>query len=81
MWHTYILLCRDNTLYTGITNNLKKRFHMHTHGKGGAYTRSHKPQKILYKKRATTKSEALKHEAEIKKWSRTKKITTLKLKL
>lgn len=54
---------------------------MHTHGKGGAYTRSHKPQKILYKKRAATKSEALKHEAEIKKWSRTKKITTLKLKL
>lgn len=80
MWHTYILLCSNNTLYTGATNNLEKRFLTHQNGKGGAYTRSHKPVKIVYSESFQTKSEAMKRECEIKSWTRSRKITELQLR-
>lgn len=79
MWCVYILLCEDNSLYTGSTNNLEKRFLDHKNGKGGKYTRSHKAVKLIYSEKFDTKSQALKREIEIKSWSRVKKIKTLKL--
>ncbi len=79
MWHVYILLCEDGSLYTGSTNNLKKRFLDHKNGKGGHYTRSHKPVKLIYQENCGTKSEALKRESQIKSWSREKKISILDL--
>ncbi len=81
MWYVYILLCKDGSLYTGITNNLQKRFLDHKNGNGGAYTRSHKPLKFVYQESFLTKSEALKREFEIKSWSREKKIKVLSLSL
>jgi putative endonuclease len=43
----YILLCENNTYYTGYTNNLEKRYQSHLDGSGGCkYTRSFKPIKI-----------------------------------
>ena len=81
MWFVYILLCKDNSLYTGSTNNLEKRFADHQKGKGSKYTRSHKPVKIVYREEIESKSSALKREIEIKSWSRLKKITRLKLTL
>lgn len=74
MWYVYVLLCQDQSLYTGITNNIDKRFTEHKNGKGGRYTRSHKPIKIIHKEKFLTKSDALKREMEIKKWSREKKL-------
>ena len=79
MWFVYILLCKDGSFYTGATNNLEKRFAEHKNGKGGHYTRSHQPIKILYFEQLDTKSTALKREIEIKSWSREKKIRILKL--
>lgn len=79
MWFLYILLCKGNSLYTGISNNLDKRFSDHKNGKGGKYTRSHKPIKLVYKEQLDTQSEALKRESLIKSWSREKKIKILKL--
>lgn len=79
MWYIYVLLCSDNSLYTGSTNDVEKRFLAHRNGKGAAYTRSHKPLKIVHREEFLTKSEALKREIEIKRWSRTKKIETFKL--
>lgn len=80
MWYVYILLCSDNSLYTGISNKPQKRFQDHKQGKGGAYTRSHKPVKIIYLEKYTTKSQALKREMEIKSWRRVEKIRKLNLK-
>lgn len=80
MWFTYLLLCQDNSLYCGSTNNLEKRFSEHQKGLGARYTHSHKPLKIVYSEKFKTKSEALIREAEIKKWKRAKKINNLKLK-
>lgn len=79
MWYTYVLLCADNSLYTGATNDLQKRFEEHKKGKGSKYTRSHTPLRIAHSETFETKSEALKREAEIKSWSRSKKIKTLQL--
>jgi putative endonuclease len=81
MWFIYILLCSDNSLYTGSTNNPDKRFQDHLNGKGGKYTRSHKPLRVVHQEQFETKSEALKREAEIKSWSRSKKIAVLQLEV
>ena len=74
MWFVYILQCKDNSLYTGYTNNVEKRFEIHKLGKGGKYTRSHKPVKIVYIEKFQTKLDALKREREIKSWSRVEKL-------
>jgi putative endonuclease len=79
MYFVYILLCSDGSLYTGISNNPEKRFWEHKNGKGGAYTRSHKPVKLIYLEKQPDKSTALKREIEIKTWSHKKKIDTLAL--
>lgn len=81
MWFVYILLCKNNTLYTGTTNNLEKRFSEHKNGKGGHYTRSHKPIKLIYSEELPTQSEALKRESQIKSWTRKNKIQILHLSL
>jgi putative endonuclease len=81
MWYVYVLLCEDKSFYTGVSNNLEKRFLDHKNGKGGRYTRSHKPLKLIYSEQLSTKSEALKREREIKSWSREKKIKILNLKI
>ena len=77
-WFVYILKCRDNSLYTGITNDPKKRFNEHASGKGGRYTRSHKPVKIVYLERSLNKSKALKREARIKRMTRRDKFELIK---
>ena len=79
MWFIYVLLCRDGTLYTGVTNDVAKRFTIHQSGQGGKYTRSHRPVQIIYTEAVTTRSIALKREHEIKQWPRHKKITKLGL--
>lgn len=70
MWHVYILECKNRALYTGITNNLGRRFQEHKSGKGGKFTRAFKANKLLYSQPCRSKNEALKREAEIKSWTR-----------
>ncbi len=79
MWSVYVLLCEDGSFYTGITNNLSKRFEAHQQGLGAKYTRSHKPVKIVFEEPYDSRSEALKREYQIKLWSREEKISNLKL--
>jgi len=73
MWFVYVLLCSDGSFYTGISNDPRKRFSEHKKGRGGAYTRSHKPVKIIYTEKQLDKSTALRREAEIKSWNRSRK--------
>lgn len=74
VYHLYILLCQDGTLYTGITTNLKRRLKEHQEGRGGRYTRSRKVKKMIFSEEHPNRSSASKREAEIKKWSREKKL-------
>lgn len=74
MYYVYMLLCSDNTLYTGITNNLDNRLKVHNDGKGAKYTRCRLPVKYIYQEVVTSKSDALKREYAIKKLDRNKKL-------
>jgi len=79
MWYIYILECADKTLYTGITNDLKRRVAEHNNSKLGAkYTRGRRPVKLVYSKRIKNKSKASQEEYCIKKLSREEKIKLCK---
>ncbi len=79
MYTVYILQCEDDSLYTGITNDLEKRFALHKAGKASRYTRAHKAVKIVYTQKCRTKGRALKREWEIKQLPRSKKLVLCNL--
>jgi putative endonuclease len=70
----YILLCNNNTLYTGITNNLKNRVRKHVLGKGANYTKQNTPIKILIAWKVDSVNIALSLEHFIKKQSKKTKL-------
>ena len=73
IWHLYILRCRDDTLYTGITTNVERRLEAHRRGKGAKYTRGRGPLELVYREECGDHSAALKRELEIKALPREKK--------
>lgn len=73
-YFVYIIQTVDNTLYCGIAKDVFKRFYEHINGKGAKYTKSHKPEKIVYIKDFEDKSSALKEEYRIKKLAKKDKI-------
>ena len=78
--YVYILECSDKTLYTGTTNNIKKRIREHNNTRAGAkYTRGRRPVKLVYAETCSTPSIALKREAEIKKLSRAQKLLLISI--
>ena len=76
-WIVYILCCRDNTLYTGITNNLEKRLIAHNQGNGAKYTRSRRPVVLSAKSRLLSRTEAMRLEIKIKRMPKEKKIAAI----
>ena len=66
MNYTYIVRCRDGSLYTGWTNNLEKRIKDHNSGRGAKYTKSRRPVLLAYYEEFATKEEAMRREWEIK---------------
>jgi putative endonuclease len=77
-YYVYILECSNKALYTGITNNLERRLRQHKSGEGGRYTSYNPGKKIRYFEEYKTRSEAMKKESQIKRWSRTKKLALIK---
>ncbi|WP_025028177.1 GIY-YIG nuclease family protein [Caldalkalibacillus mannanilyticus] len=65
----YIIQCKDHSLYTGYTNDIERRLHLHEIGKGAKYTRGRGPFQLKYVEEFEDKSTALRKEAEIKKLS------------
>ncbi len=74
-WVVYILRCADDSLYTGITNDLPRRIHEHNNDekRSSAYTRSRRPVTPVYQEIFPDRSTALKREAEIKRLNRQQK--------
>ena len=72
-WYVYILRCGDNTLYTGITDDVPRRLAAHRAGKGAKYTRGRGPLELVYQERVPDKSAALRREAAIKRLKRAEK--------
>lgn len=68
-----MLRCRNHSLYTGITNDFKKRLRAHNEGKASKYTRSQLPVTPVYIEEVENHSVALKRELEIKAMSKEQK--------
>ena len=73
-WYLYVVHCYDNTLYTGITTNLKRRTNEHnTSLRGSKYTRTRRPVRLVYWKVFENRSRAQKAEYKFKKLTRQQK--------
>lgn len=77
MQYTYIVECRDGTLYTGWTTDLEKRIKAHNTGKGAKYTKNRAPVRLVYHEEYETKQEALKREYAIKQMTRREKLALI----
>jgi putative endonuclease len=81
-WKVYILKCSDDTLYTGITTDIKRRLYEHNHSKLGAkYTKTRRPVKLVYIEDYEDRVTASKREYEIKKLPRKEKLKLIPKKL
>jgi len=73
-WTVYFLRCNDNSLYTGITTDIKRRLHQHNNTKLGAkYTRARRPVVLVYSETALDKSSASKREYQLRTLSKKQK--------
>jgi putative endonuclease len=72
-WFFYIVRCRDNSYYSGITNNVEHRISMHNRGIGARYTAGRTPVTLVYLEKHVDASEASKREHQVKRWPRVKK--------
>jgi len=68
-WHLYLILCRDGSIYTGITVDVAARYAAHVGGKGARYTRSHPPDRLLASIAYPDQSSAARAEYEVKQLS------------
>lgn len=73
MYYTYMIRCEDNSIYTGMTNDLEKRTNEHISKKGAKYTKSHNAIKLEMAWKSKDKSLACKLEYQIKRLTKTQK--------
>jgi len=73
-WHVYIIVCSDDSLYTGITTDIERRLAQHGGRRGGArYFRGRRPVRVVYLEGGHSRSTAGRREAAIKKLNRAQK--------
>ena len=79
-WYVYIAKCSDQSLYTGITRDVERRIDEHNSDDllGARYTRCRRPVSLVYVEDASSRSEATKREAAIKKLTKAKKESMIK---
>ena len=76
-WFVYLLQCGNGDLYTGMTSNLQQRLKDHQSGKGGWFTKTTQPVTLVYQEQFATEAEARRREAQLKGWSRQKKLALI----
>jgi len=77
-WIVYVLRCADDSLYTGITNDLPRRLAAHRAGTASRYTRSRGPVRVVHREPAFDRGAALRREAAIKRLPRTAKLALIR---
>ena len=78
-WVVYMVKCNDSSIYTGVSNNLKRRLVTHAKGNGSKYVRARLPFKLVYTEECISRSKAIKREIEIKKLDKKNKEFLVKL--
>lgn len=85
IWSLYLILCADNSYYTGITTDVKRRFEEHQSGKkkSARYLRGRGPLELVWHQVAGNQSTALRLEHRLRKLPQVKKkaLAAGKLKL
>jgi len=76
----YILTNKSNTLYIGVTNNLRKRLYEHKNKLVEGFTKKYNLDKLIYFEEYQDVNEAIKREKQIKGWIRKRKIELIKIK-
>ena len=76
-YYTYMVLCSDNSLYTGYTDDVQRRVQTHNSGKGAKYTKARLPVTWVYQEQFQTKQEAMQREYAIKQFTRAQKLRLL----
>jgi len=76
-WYLYIVKCRDESLYTGITTDISRRIKEHNGKKGAFYTKNKTPVELVYQETMLGQSEARKREACIKRLTRPQKLALI----
>jgi predicted GIY-YIG superfamily endonuclease len=79
-WFVYVVRCADDSLYTGITKDVKRRCQQHNAGTASRYTRSRLPVKLVYQEAHPSQSSALKREAAIKAMTRREKLAMIRVR-
>ena len=79
-WTVYVLRCKDDSLYTGVTTDIERRINEHNNDNklGASYTKSRRPVKLVYSEPCDDRSKALKREMGIKKLTRKQKEALIK---
>ena len=73
-YFVYILLCSDNSYYTGVTNNIDKRLYEHESGLDPkSYTYKRRPLKLVFQESFSEITQAIAFEKQVKGWRRAKK--------
>src|SRR5690242_13877346 len=73
-WFVYLLLCRGDPIYVGVTSALALRMRKHRSGTGARFTRSHPPQRLLAAKSFPSRGAALSMEHQVKQLRRANKL-------
>ena len=73
-YYVYIILCEDESYYTGYAQDVWSRFNQHLRGTGARYTRMHKPLKLVYVESYNSRREAMRRERQIKRLNHTRKL-------
>jgi putative endonuclease len=79
-YYVYVILCKDNSFYTGYTKDLDSRMRLHMNGKAARYTRIHRPKKIVYVEQFGSRAEAMKREKWIKTLTHNQKLALINSK-
>ncbi|MEF3077499.1 GIY-YIG nuclease family protein [Winogradskyella poriferorum] len=73
-YYVYILKCSDGLTYTGITNNISRRFEEHQNGLNKTcFTYKRRPLELIFHQEFNNVEQAIYFEKKIKKWSAKKK--------
>jgi putative endonuclease len=74
----YILKCKDNSYYTGITSDIENRLFEHNSSIKCNYTSKRRPVKLIYHCEFQSVKEAIDFEKQVKRWNRSKKEALIK---
>ncbi|PID43996.1 MAG: hypothetical protein CSB48_03455 [Proteobacteria bacterium] len=73
-WYVYVILCSDNTLYTGITTDMSRRWQEHKEKRGAKYFRGRSPVELLLLEPRPGRSHASQREYKIKQLDKKQKL-------